>query len=94
MIAERYFALPEQTATAWRNGWYHTGDMFRVTAGGDYCFVDRSKDVSDGAGRTSPPSSSSANWWLIPGWPRRLAMVWQARMARRRSWWRSSRSLA
>lgn len=45
VIAERYFALPEQTAKAWRHGWYHTGDMFRLTAKGEYCFVDRSKDV-------------------------------------------------
>jgi crotonobetaine/carnitine-CoA ligase len=45
VIFERYFDMPEQTAKAWRNGWYHTGDMFRVDADGNHFFVDRSKDV-------------------------------------------------
>lgn len=32
------------TARAWRNGWFHTGDAFRVDAEGNYFFVDRFKD--------------------------------------------------
>ena len=39
-----YDGLPEATATAWRNGWYHTGDVFRRDADGNYFFVDRVKD--------------------------------------------------
>ena len=33
------------TARAWRNGWFHTGDMFRKDDAGNYYFVDRSKHV-------------------------------------------------
>lgn len=32
------------TATAWRNGWFHTGDAFRQDVDGNYYFVDRLKD--------------------------------------------------
>ncbi len=40
-----YHKNPEATARAWRNGWFHTGDAFRVDANGDYYFVDRMKDA-------------------------------------------------
>lgn len=40
-----YYGMPEATATAWRNGWFHTGDGFRVDADGNYYFVDRMKDA-------------------------------------------------
>ena len=40
-----YYKMPEATAKAWRNGWFHTGDMFRVDEKGDYYFVDRVKDA-------------------------------------------------
>lgn len=43
-LATGYFGRPEATATAWRNGWFHTGDALRVDADGDYHFVDRVKD--------------------------------------------------
>ena len=33
------------TAFAWRNGWFHTGDVLVRTPDGDYVFVDRLKDV-------------------------------------------------
>ena len=36
---------PEATAKAWRNGWFHTGDMFRMDAEGTFYFVDRAKDA-------------------------------------------------
>lgn len=39
-----YNANPKATAEAWRNGWFHTGDAFRIDAAGDYFFVDRFKD--------------------------------------------------
>jgi crotonobetaine/carnitine-CoA ligase len=39
-----YFAMPEATAEAWRNGWFHTGDLGRCDADGNYFFVDRLKD--------------------------------------------------
>jgi carnitine-CoA ligase len=40
-----YYRMPEQTATAWRNGWFHTGDAFRRDADGWFYFVDRLRDT-------------------------------------------------
>ena len=40
-----YYKNPEATALAWRNGWFHTGDAFRVDADGTFFFVDRMKDA-------------------------------------------------
>jgi len=40
-----YFRMPEATADAWRNGWFHTGDGFRRDAHGNFYFVDRLKDA-------------------------------------------------
>ncbi|GGC86588.1 AMP-binding protein [Chelatococcus reniformis] len=40
-----YYKNPEATAKSWRNGWFHTGDAFRMDAAGDFFFVDRMKDA-------------------------------------------------
>jgi len=40
-----YYNNPEATAKAWRNGWFHTGDAFRMDADGNFYFVDRIKDA-------------------------------------------------
>jgi crotonobetaine/carnitine-CoA ligase len=40
-----YDGLPDATAHAWRNGWFHTGDILRRDADGNYFFVDRLKDA-------------------------------------------------
>jgi len=40
-----YHKMPEATAEAWRNGWFHTGDAFRRDDEGRYYFVDRMKDA-------------------------------------------------
>ncbi|MCV6627987.1 MAG: AMP-binding protein [Cellvibrionaceae bacterium] len=40
-----YYKNPEATSSAWRNGWFHTGDCFRKDADGFYYFVDRVKDA-------------------------------------------------
>ena len=40
-----YYKNPEATARAWRNGWFHTGDMGRRDADGNFFFVDRKKDA-------------------------------------------------
>jgi len=39
-----YVGMPDATAAAWRNGWFHTGDLFRQDADGEYYYVDRVKD--------------------------------------------------
>ena len=44
MLTE-YYGNPEATAAAWRNGWFHTGDLLRKDAEGHYYFVDRKKDA-------------------------------------------------
>ena len=40
-----YFGMPEKSAVAWRNGWFHTGDAFRCDDDGWYYFVDRLRDT-------------------------------------------------
>ncbi len=40
-----YYKNPTATAAAWRNGWFHTGDSFRMDAEGNFYFVDRKKDA-------------------------------------------------
>ncbi len=40
-----YLGEPEATALTWRNGWFHTGDLFRRDREGNYFFVDRLKDT-------------------------------------------------
>ncbi|MFF5225214.1 AMP-binding protein [Dactylosporangium sp. NPDC000521] len=40
-----YLGRPVDTARAWRNGWYHTGDAFRRDEAGNYYLVDRVKDA-------------------------------------------------
>jgi crotonobetaine/carnitine-CoA ligase len=39
-----YYGMPEKTAEAWRNGWFHTGDGVVRDERGRYHFVDRLKD--------------------------------------------------
>ncbi len=39
-----YHNNPEATVTAWRNGWFHSGDQFLRTSDGEYILVDRLKD--------------------------------------------------
>lgn len=40
-----YLGRPEATAEAWQDGWFHTGDAFRVDEQGRWYFVDRIKDA-------------------------------------------------
>jgi len=44
-LSHGYHKMPEATAAAWRNGWFHTGDLFRRDRDGQYYFVDRGKDA-------------------------------------------------
>ena len=45
MLSSGYLKDPEATATAWRNGWFHTGDILRSDADGNFFFHDRLKDA-------------------------------------------------
>lgn len=40
-----YLKNPEATAEAWRNGWFHTGDVVRQDETGMLFFVDRNKNI-------------------------------------------------
>lgn len=40
-----YLNRPDATAAAWRNGWFHTGDLVQKDADGNFFFVDRLKDA-------------------------------------------------
>ena len=40
-----YLNNPEATAEAWAGGWFHTGDIVRRDADGDFHFIDRKKNV-------------------------------------------------
>ena len=44
-INSGYKNMPEATADAWRNGWFHTGDQFTQDEDGNFYFLDRIKDV-------------------------------------------------
>lgn len=44
-VATGYFRLPEQTAEAWRNLWFHTGDRVVREADGVFRFLDRLQDA-------------------------------------------------
>jgi crotonobetaine/carnitine-CoA ligase len=44
-INSGYKNMPEATADAWRNGWFHTGDQFVQDEQGNFFFLDRIKDV-------------------------------------------------
>jgi crotonobetaine/carnitine-CoA ligase len=39
-----YFGMPDKTAEAWRNLWFHTGDAGRLESGTRLYFADRIKD--------------------------------------------------
>ncbi|MGH7020185.1 MAG: AMP-binding protein [Brevundimonas sp.] len=44
-ITKGYLGDPEATAAAWRNGWFHTGDLVKRDEEGCFFFVDRKKDA-------------------------------------------------
>jgi crotonobetaine/carnitine-CoA ligase len=45
LLCAGYWRMPDKTAEAWRNGWFHTGDAFREDEDGNFYFVDRIKDA-------------------------------------------------
>jgi crotonobetaine/carnitine-CoA ligase len=51
-MLEHYWGNPEATVEAMRNGWFHTGDIGRFDADGNFYFLDRRKDVVRRRGET------------------------------------------
>jgi fatty-acyl-CoA synthase len=45
MVMKEYWNKPEETAEAFRGGWFHSGDMVRQDEDGYYFVVDRLKDM-------------------------------------------------
>lgn len=45
IVSMGYFNMPDRTAEAWRNLWFHTGDALKRDEQGWYFFVDRFKDA-------------------------------------------------
>jgi carnitine-CoA ligase len=45
LVTTEYVGDPVATAEAWRNGWFHTGDLLRRDDDGTYYFVDRIRDA-------------------------------------------------
>ncbi|NKQ58062.1 ATP-dependent acyl-CoA ligase [Amycolatopsis sp. K13G38] len=39
-----YYKMPQKTAEAWVNGWFHTGDAFKYDEDGNFYFIDRMRD--------------------------------------------------
>nr|MDO8091057.1 AMP-binding protein [Candidatus Sigynarchaeota archaeon] len=50
IIMDGYYKMPEKTLAAFRNLWFHTGDVAYKDAEGYYYFVDRKKDMVRRAG--------------------------------------------
>ena len=50
-IFNGYWQNPEATVRAWRNLWYHTGDLGRGDEAGNFFFVDRKADFIRYKGR-------------------------------------------
>lgn len=44
-MALGYWQMPEATVKAWRNFWFHTGDLLKQDEDGWFYFVDRQKDA-------------------------------------------------
>ena len=44
-MSHGYLNNPVATANSWRNGWFHTGDLFYCDEADNYFFVDRLKDA-------------------------------------------------
>jgi fatty-acyl-CoA synthase len=49
-LCEGYWDKPEETAEAFRDGWFHSGDLAVRDADGYYTIVDRVKDVINSGG--------------------------------------------
>jgi crotonobetaine/carnitine-CoA ligase len=66
-LCDGYLNDPVATARAWRNGWFHTGDLFRRDADDNYFFVDRAKDMIRRRGENISSFEVEAELLAFPG---------------------------
>ncbi|MFE9812772.1 long-chain fatty acid--CoA ligase [Streptomyces sp. NPDC005548] len=55
-VAAGYWGLPEESAAAFRNGWFHSGDAARVDEDGYVTIADRIKDMYISGGENVSPA--------------------------------------
>ena len=62
-----YLNQPEANARAWRNGWFHTGDLLVRDELGNFYFVDRLKDAIRRRGENISSMEVEADVYAFPG---------------------------
>ncbi len=65
-VAMGYFNRPDETAAAFRDGWFHTGDMGRLDDNGLLFLVDRKKDMVITGGENVYTTEVEAAIYLHP----------------------------
>ncbi len=66
-VAAGYHNRPEETAAAFRNGWFHTGDIGRMDEEGFMYLLDRKKDMVITGGENVYSSEVEAALYQHPG---------------------------
>ena len=66
LLNDGYLNNPEATVRAWRNGWFHTGDLMRSNEQGDLFYVDRLKDIIRRRGENMSASEIEREVRLFP----------------------------
>ena len=66
-VAEGYWHEPELTAAAFRDGWYHSGDVALRDESGLYWFKDRIKNVIISGGENIYPAELERVLYATPG---------------------------
>ena len=66
-VAKGYFGKPRETAEAFRDGWFHTGDVGRLSPDGYLEITDRKKDlIITSTGKNIAPQQIESRLKLIP----------------------------
>jgi crotonobetaine/carnitine-CoA ligase len=62
-----YVNQPEANLRAWRNGWFHTGDLLYRNEAGEFFFVDRLKDAIRRRGENISSIEVETEVYAFPG---------------------------
>ncbi|NUR01668.1 MAG: AMP-binding protein, partial [Streptomyces sp.] len=66
-VGPGYWGLPEETANAFHDGWFHSGDAARVDADGYVTIADRIKDMYISGGENVYPAEVEDVLFTLPG---------------------------